>query len=297
MTNVIEVEYCGFEDANEPGRVCHRAPGHEGDHSEWPDRRQAIERSALGRLSEPLVLRGDARHLASLLPVKSAACVVTSPPYWGLRVYGDDPAELGATSLDDYLADIKRVGMAVSKVLRDDGVFWLNIGDTASGSGGAGGDYNRGGRKEGKPRYRQGKTAIPAMSWCLVPQRVAVAMSKQGWLVRSVITWDKGRIRPESLDHVRRPGVSHETILMLVKQPSYRFFPEGLVESGDVWHFPPAKGGHLAPFPEELPRRAILASTEPGDLVVDPFSGSGTTLRVAHALGRRAVGVELYGEA
>ena len=83
---------------------------------------------------------------------------------------------------------------------------------------------------------------------------------------------------------------------MLVKQRQYRFFPERLEERGDVWHFPPSQSrrAHLAPFPEELPRRCILVSTEEGDLVYDPFVGSGTTVRVAEKLGRVGVGLDLY---
>jgi hypothetical protein len=76
------------------------------------------------------------------------------------------------------------------------------------------------------------------------------------------------------------------------------FDPAGLVEAGDVWHFPPVRGqagrGHAAPFPDELARRCILPSTRRGDLVVDPFHGSGTTGRVAGLLGRRYAGCDLY---
>ena len=135
------------------------------------------------------------------------------------------------------------------------------------------------------------------MSWCLVPSRVALALQSSGWLVRSWITWNKERLRPESLAHVRRPGVSSEVILMLTKQRQYKFYPERLEDRGDVWTFPPQvarKKSHLAPFPDELARRCIAVSTDEGDVVFDPFAGSMTTLVVAEEMGRRGVGLDLY---
>jgi hypothetical protein len=80
------------------------------------------------------------------------------------------------------------------------------------------------------------------------------------------------------------------------RAPKPRFFPSGLEETGSVWHFRPGGNGdsHLAPFPDELARRCILPTTLPGDVVLDPFSGSGTVPRVAAELGRRGIGIELY---
>jgi DNA modification methylase len=236
----------------------------------------------------------DARHLP--LDDESIDAVITSPPYFGLRSYGGDERELGRAGLEEYLEDTVAWTDEVMRVMKPTGTFWLNIGDTANGSGGAGGDYNRGGRKHGSPRYRQGATPIEGSQWLLVPHRVALSLQERGWLVRSWITWDKGVRRPESAAHVRRPGVQTEVILMLVKDKSYKFFPEALTEdAGDVWRFPPAKGnGHLAPFPAELVRRCLLLSTEKDDVVLDPFVGSGTTLDVCLELDRSCFGYDLY---
>jgi DNA modification methylase len=242
-----------------------------------------------------LILYGDARQVP--LEDDTVDAVVTSPPYYSLRRYGGSDNEIGIGSLEEYVEDLRQVSSEVKRVLKPTGVYWLNLGDTASGSGGAGGDYNKGGARAGQPRYRQGKTGVPAMSWCLVPQRVSLALLDDGWLVRSSITWNKERMRPESLAHVRRPGVSSETILMLTQQRNYNFYPETLEDRGDVWTFPPQvarKKSHLAPFPDELARRCIEASTLPGDTVFDPFVGSGTTVHVAESLGREAIGLDLY---
>lgn len=77
------------------------------------------------------------------------------------------------------------------RILKPTGLLWLNIGDTASGSGGAGGDYNAGGAKEGRPKWKQGKTGLPNMTWCNIPARVSTMMLFDEWLLRSEIIWDK----------------------------------------------------------------------------------------------------------
>lgn len=221
--------------------------------------------------------------------------IVTSPPYYALRRYGDSPNEIGQGNFVDYLADMEKCAIEWKRLLHPEGLLWLNIGDTASGSGGAGGDYNRGGSKDGKPRYRQGKTDRSPMQWLNSPHRVLEVFVANGWLYRSCITWDKGALRPEDLRHARRPGVSHEFIFMLAKDRGHRFFESRLVERGSVWHFPPARRSkHLAPFPLEFPARCIPLSTQVGEWVLDPFVGSGTTCEAARRLGRNSVGVDLY---
>lgn len=163
-----------------------------------------------------------------------------------------------------------------------------------SGSGGAGGDYNTGGAKDGKPRWRQGRADRPPMSWLNIPHRVVEEFVSAGWLYRSCITWNKGRLRPEDLAHARRPGVSSEFIFMLSKSRAYPFHADRLVERGNVWTFPPARGrNHLAPFPLELPMRCIPLTTNPGDRVLDPFVGSGTTIEAAEMVGRIGYGCDI----
>lgn len=237
----------------------------------------------------------DARSTG--LPDGHFQTIVTSPPYFGLRSYGDDPAEIGAGSVADYLADMRRCADEWHRITADTGVLWLNIADTASGSGGAGGDYNRGGAKDGKPKWRQGAVDRPPMSWLNIPHRVVEEFVSAGWLYRSCITWEKGRLRPEDLAHSRRPGVSSEFIFMFSKTRDYPFFADRLPDGqrGNVWTFPPASGrNHLAPFPLELPLRCIPLTTEPGDRVLDPFVGSGTTMEAAEQLGRVGYGCDIY---
>lgn len=241
------------------------------------------------------------RSNADAIPLRSSSVdvVVTSPPYFGRRRYGDSVDELGIEHLKVYVDRLVEIGRELRRVLVDDGLFWLNLGDTAAGSGGAGGDhYNAAGSKAWIRKYRQGETGLTRRQWIGVPWRVALALQEDGWLLRSAITWDKVNRRPEDLRHAKRPGESSELVFLFAKGWPHRFYPDRLEELGDVWHFRPKRRAgaprHFAPFPEELARRCILPSSEPGDLILDPFAGSGTTELVALEHDRRAVSLDLY---
>jgi site-specific DNA-methyltransferase (cytosine-N4-specific) len=245
------------------------------------------------------VIRGDARALP--LASSSVDAVVTSPPYLEQRTYGPDGNELGHEGgLDAYVAALADVFDEVRRVLKPDGLAWLNIGDKANGSGGAGGDWTRGTRTRRDPMdgaKRFFDRDYPDRSFLDVPGAVVHELLRRGWRLRLPIVWNKLREAPESLKHAGRPRWAHEMIFLLAPTPQRpRFYPSLLEETGSVWSFRSGSSGpaHLAPFPDELARRCILPSTLPGDLVLDPFDGSGTVRRVAAELGRRAVGVDLY---
>lgn len=267
-----------------------------------------------------MMYQGNAENL-HMIESGSVQCVVTSPPYWGQRAYGDSDQELGIEDLLDYARRMTVVFNEVWRVLHPTGVVWLIIGDTAAGSGGAGGDHTSGGKqhiakyKQADPvslfpffekpnllhesgRWVVGRGKIGDGSWCMVPALLAWHLMGAGWLIRKEIVWDKQREARESLAHVRRPRSSHESVFMLTKSMKYKFHAERLKETGDVWHFRSGgtRKGHPAPFPNELAERCIVPSTDAGDIVLDPFAGSGTVPTVASLLGRVGIGVDLYYE-
>lgn len=244
-------------------------------------------------IPESVYLTTDVRRGLAGLPEGSASCIVTSPPYWGRRCYTGGENEVGLGDFDTYLGDLLGVFAASVRVLRPEGVLWLNLGDTAAGSGGSGGDYRPGGCYEHRPRYRQGRAPVARGQWASVPHRLAHALQDAGWLLRSEVIWDKGFRRPESLAHARRPGESHEVIFLFSRSHRYRFDAGRLREQGSVWHVAPDRSasGHQAPMPLEIAERCVLPSVAPG-FVLDPFAGSGTTLLAAQRLGRFSVGLD-----
>lgn len=245
--------------------------------------------------------RGNARHYldpANRYELPQAHALITSPPYPRQRRYGTSPDEIGTEeTLDAYVAALVEVFDLARDHLHPGAAVWVNLGDKANGSGGAGGDWTN--TNGGPGRYLD--PAYPRRSYVDAPGAVLRGLLAAGWTLRAPIVWDKGREAPEDLRHVKRPRFAHEMIYLLTPGPEpLRFFPSMLIETGTVWHFPPGGNGdqHLAPFPDELARRCLLPSTLPGDTVLDPFMGSGTVAEVARRYGRHAYGFDLYtGEA
>lgn len=246
---------------------------------------------------------------------QSFQTVITSIPYWFQRQYDPNGGSLGFEwGLEPFHIYIERarwLAKNLHEVLKDDGLWWLNIGDTASGSGGAGGDhYNPKGSKRHIEKYSQpdGWSGMAKKQYMNVPARVAIAIQdmldmngEPMWLMRKEIIWNKERLERCDGNHVRRPKGQTERIFMFSKGSissvkDYKFYFDRLEDKGDIWAFPPNTTGDKgpAPFPDELARRCIEVSTDPGDRVYDPCSGSGTTARVANMMGRIGVGSELY---
>ena len=224
------------------------------------------------------VITGDARSvLADLLP-ESVDCAATSPPYaGGLRDYGV-AGQLGREStVQAYVTNLRAILAGVRRVLKPTGSLWLNLGDSYARRGGAG---------------------VPRTSLLLVPQRIALAMSADGWIIRNVCVWAKPNPLPQSARDRLSP--TYEVLIFATKRPRYFFdldairVPhrslrkrtqtarlyqggnDGLISlkragrvghrngknPGDVWTIPTAtdRRGHQATFPEALAERPILAT-------------------------------------
>jgi DNA modification methylase len=166
------------------------------------------------------ILEGDCIESMKSLPDASVHCVVTSPPYWGLRDYGQD-GQIGLEETPEaYVARMVEVFREVRRVLRDDGTLWLNLGDSYNGSGGAGGDYSEGGLKDGQPKYPGRRLAsLKPKDLVGIPWRVAFALQADGWWLRQDIIWHKPNPMPESVTD--RCTKSHEYVFLLTKSATY----------------------------------------------------------------------------
>lgn len=346
----------------------------------------------------------------------SVNCVVTSPPYWGLRDYGFD-GQLGLEKTpEEYVAKMVEVFREVRRVLRDDGTCWVNLGDSYSrapekGGSGPGNKNNchidearrimseakgssagKVGRGDRAP-IRNGAGDLKPKDLVGIPWRVAFALQADGWYLRSDIIWSKPNPMPESVTD--RPTKAHEYIFLIAKSERYFFDQDAVMEpaskdsharyargrsdshkwadggSGNqtiaktfehmrlgregrnsrlhvnrdpahaseqthrrapgvnpkatesgigvkqnksfsaavcdlvdrrnirtVWTIAtqPYPEAHFATFPEDLAKRCILAGSPVGGVVLDPFCGSGTTVKAAQDLGRKGIGLDLKWE-
>jgi DNA modification methylase len=301
---------------------------------------------------------GDVREHLALLEPGSVQCIVTSPPYYGLRDYGVG-GQIGLEpSPAEYVAEMVAVFAAARGVLADDGVLWLNLGDSYNAYNGNRGESRTGfSRNEPMPSLPRGAglTAknIGPKNLLGIPWRVAFALQDDGWTLRNAVIWNKPNAMPESVTD--RLSCRYEHLFLFSKSRRYWFdldpirepllHPDALDGSrvfggsnkadalttgsaarrtgnrygvarpwanseqgddhdaasprgrnpGDVWTIAtsPFPGAHFATMPPELARRCILAGCREGGTVLDPFAGSGTTLKVARSLGRKSIGIEL----
>lgn len=244
------------------------------------------------------VVTGDALAVLTELPSDLARTVVTSPPYWSLRDYSA-PGQLGLEDdPDEYVASLVRIFEEVRRVLTQDGSLWLNIGDS----------YTSGGRTWRAPDK---KNPVRAMSTrpptpkglkpkelVGIPWRLAFALQASGWYLRSDVIWRKPNAMPESVKD--RPTRSHEYLFLLTKSERYYYDRAAVPEVNGrnlrtVWDIntQPFPEAHFATFPPELVDRCIKTTSKPGDIVLDPFLGSGTVAAVAIQNQRAFFGVEL----
>ena len=250
-------------------------------------------------LNESAIFEGDALRVLQRMPDESVQCVVTSPPYWGLRDYGYKEQIGLEETMWQYLNRLTGIFSEVRRVLHRTGTLWLNIGDGFTSG-------NRGYRAPDKKNPARAMEIRPDTPEGLkpkdllgIPWRLAFKLQEDGWYLRTDIVWNKPNTQPESVKD--RPTRCHEFIFLFSKSERYYYDKTAILEQNGrnkrtVWnvHTKAFLDAHFATFPPELITPCILASTRTNDFVLDPFFGSGTVGVVCQTLNRRYVGVELY---
>ncbi|HAW7907179.1 TPA: site-specific DNA-methyltransferase [Escherichia coli] len=265
------------------------------------------EEKSSDTLSPCNIIVGDARDIVKKLDSEIFDCVVTSPPYWGLRDYGNG-RQIGAENdINDYIKDLVDLFREIRRTLKDDGTLWLNIGDSYTSGGRTWrdkDDKNKGRAMSYRPPTPEGLKPKDLIG---VPWRLAFALQNDGWYLRADIIWNKPNCQPESVRD--RPTRSHEYIFLLSKGKKYYYDWESIKEPATdpkmgkknrrtVWNIntEPYPGSHFAVYPRAMARLCVLAGSRPGGKVLDPFFGSGTTGVVCQELDRECVGIELNEE-
>lgn len=266
--------------------------------------------SVIGPFQPNRVACGDSRQLIEQLPDSSLDVVVTSPPYWGQRLSDgmgveDDPRE--------YVAELQAMFRALLPKLKEQGIVWINLGDAYntpvnwrlddhkySSLGADGNGLPAHNSAYTKPRAKRKAFTDKTVPWLTygnllaLPYRLVLGMCDDGYLFRGEVIWRKSNPMPEG--KCRRPHRQHESIYLLTKSERHSFRTSPPV--GSVWEFPNEKiagKAHYSRFPMQLPLRCIDAYglAGPDVVVLDPFSGSGTTGIAALDRGCTYIGFEI----
>lgn len=278
------------------------------------------------------LVQGDAIPLIDALPDKSIQCVVTSTPYWAMRIYDEflvkewADGEVCTFGLEQTPEGFIRHSVEtlyhLKRKLNDAGSIWWNVMDsyntrTQIRSNAAEALYAMQGhdKKTWKDhpykRYSAGHAYLKDGEQCMIPQRIAERASRLGFYVKSTISWCKTASMPEP--QLSRVSRNVEYIIHLTTQRTPLFNKKAYLELSeelggkqfneseklsDFWYLPTSSGGngHGAQFPLQIPGRCIALSSNEGDTILDPFIGSGTTAIAAYLLKRKYVGFDISEE-
>lgn len=214
-----------------------------------------------------MFLVGDAISVLSAMPAESVSCCVTSPPYYGLRDYGD-PKQLGLENTpEEYIARLVGVFREVRRVLQADGTLWLNLGDSYARAGGWSDNHGLDGVARGEAkRAKSNMTGVGGTTQKLpagykqkdlfgIPWAVAFALRADGWFLRSDIIWHKPNPVPESAQD--RCTRAHEYVFLLTKNARYFYNASAIAEEAKF-------GEHHKKYQGSYTRHKIKAMQERG---------------------------------
>jgi len=234
------------------------------------------------------VVIGDARQVLKLMPDSSVDLVVTSPPYFDLKEYPDNPRRVNTQSLDRYLEDLEAIFDECFRVLRDGTFLCVVVG-----------------------QFTSEETSY------FIPSHMAQLLESIGFRYRREHVWVKplgiqGLWNRGTTSFLKEPyprntmiNIHHEHVLIFQKgdKPSVFHGRNPLTEDEikqwcwSVWELPVSEvKEHPAPFPEAIAERLIKMYSYEGEIVLDPFLGSGTTMKMAKTLRRRSIGIDVASE-
>ena len=294
-------------------------------------RKELLEKTSKTTISlqRNSLYQGDATELIRSLTDKSIQCVVTSTPYWAMRVYDElcvrewADGEICSFGLEQTPEGFIRHSVEILYYLMtkitDDGSVWWNLMDSyntrtqirssaVEALNAMQGHDKRSWREQPYRRYSMGHAYLKDGEQCMIPQKVAERASRMGYYVKSIISWCKTACMPEPQQSRVSRNVEYILHLTVQRTPkfdktAYLALPSEIggkqpFESeklSDFWHLPTSSGGngHGAQFPLQIPGRCIALSSSKGDLVLDPFIGSGTTAVAATKLERDYIGFDI----
>lgn len=211
-----------------------------------------------------IIIQGNSLEKLKTLPDESVNCVVTSPPYWGLRDYGVD-GQLGLEKTpEEYVQNMVEIFREIRRVLKSDGTVWLNLGDSYA-QGGSGGYSDKstlagftnpdtkGRQMQAKPKTRKAPEGLKPKDLVGIPWRTALALQADGWYLRQDIIWHKPNPMPESVRD--RCTKAHEYIFLLTKSRKY-FFDHEAIKEPAAYGVPNSPGSIKSPHGQGFTRRA-----------------------------------------
>lgn len=217
------------------------------------------------------ILIGDVRAKLAEIEPESVDCVVTSPPYWGLRDYGVDGQIGMEATLGEHLAVMVEVFDLVRRTMKPEATLWLNYGDcyATKPNGRSAADTKAAGTDDrtfrDKPFSTVGGTLKPK-DLCMIPNRLAIALQEDGWWVRSEIVWAKPNPMPDSSGRYR-PSTAHEKIWLLTKSAN-SFYDSEAVRM-------PAAESSLARWDQDVESQTGSARANAGRKINGPMKAVG----------------------